>query len=235
MSASSTMRKTYSGLIGKSDIGKTKAPLYQLPHADFTYGAPSGDQPEGVKEVTSSWKVHTPTKAAVQKKNFKSLNKMSVNFGLSTAKNFRQVANANEKRLVPNVGTKLVALVLPGEEFVFGQPNRPSTPMQAVVSHNYGNVAAKQTEDIYRTRVAETYVQADTRPKTTKTVQLAMETTAKKIGELNSYGSESNLYKMKKFQVAKTKLDTFNRNYTPANQRRPQTAAPSMTNSARKL
>jgi len=233
MSATSTMRKTYSGLIGKSDIGKTKAPLYQLPHADFTYGTPSGDQLEGAREVTSSWKVHTPTKSAVQKKNFKALNKMSVNFGLSTAQNFRQVATANEKRLNPNVGTKLVAMILPDDQFVFGQPNRPSTPMKAVVSHNYGNVAAQQTEEIYRTRVAETYMPVDLRPKTTKTVQLGMETTAKKIVELNSYGSERNLYKMKKFQTATSKVDTINRNYTPAN-RRPQTASQSLANSARK-
>lgn len=50
MSASATMRKTYSGLIGKSDIGKSKAANYELPPADFTYGKSSGYQAEGAKE-----------------------------------------------------------------------------------------------------------------------------------------------------------------------------------------
>lgn len=44
------MRKTYSGLIGKNDIGKTKPCLYDLPPTDFTYGNSSGYQAEGAKE-----------------------------------------------------------------------------------------------------------------------------------------------------------------------------------------
>jgi len=235
MSASTTMRKTYSSLIGKADIGKAKTPLYQLPHADFTYGLPSGDQIEGAKEVTSSWKVHTPTKSAVQKKNFKTLNKMSINFGLATSKDFRQVASSNEERLVPNVGSKLVKLVLPEEQFIFGQPNRPSTPMGAVISHNYGNEAATVSENIYKARIAETYTPVDTRPKTTKRVQLGLESTAKKLDELNDYRFDTDLYKMKKFQAAKPRVDTINKNYTPANLKRPQTAKNSTTASAQKL
>lgn len=230
---SATMRKTYSGLIGKNDIGRTKPANYELPPANFTYGNPSGYQAEGAKEVTTSWKIHTPTKSSLQKKNFKALNKMSIGIGLATSQNFRRFANANEKRLVPSVGTHLVPLLLPEESFAFGNPNRPSTPIGAVISHNYGNVAASQTEDIYRSRVADTYIKPDTRPKSTKTVKLGLETTAKKIEELNRYGSDNNLYKMKKFQGAQSKVDTVNKGYIPAN-RRPQTAAGSLSNSARK-
>ena len=47
---SAGMRKTYSGLIGKNDIGKTKPCNYELPPADFTYGNSSGYQAEGAKE-----------------------------------------------------------------------------------------------------------------------------------------------------------------------------------------
>jgi len=231
MSASATQRKTYSSLIGKSDVGKGKAALYQLPHANFTYGLPSGDQIEGAREVTTSWKVHTPTKSAVQKKNFRTLNKMSINFGLATSTDFRQVARSNEERLKPNTGTKLVKLVLPDEQFVFGQPNRPSTPMRAVVSHEYGNEATKVTEEIYKSRIADTYTTVDTRPKTTKRVQLGLESTAKKIEELNDYRFDTDLYKMKKFQGSKPRVDTINRNYIPTALKRPQTAKNSSTGS----
>lgn len=54
------------------------------------------------------------------------------------------------------------------------------------------------------------------RPKSTKTVQLVKETTSKKLETLESYFRDtSSLFKMKKFQSSKPRIDTINRNYAP--------------------
>jgi len=220
-------RKTYSSLIGKDDIGRVKPAKYELPGADFTYGKVSGNDIAGVRELTSSWVTHTPSRANPNKQNFKSLNKMSVNIGLATAKDFRSLARVSENvKLVPNVGTRAVKLLLPEDEFTYGNPNRPPTPMNAVMCHDYGNNAAAQTENIYRERIVEAMQQSRQRPKSTKTVQLSMQQNTKRIENLKNAQShkEENLFKLKKFQTSKPKIDTINKNYVPANRQRPQTA-----------
>jgi len=220
-------RKTYSSLIGKDDIGKVKPPKYELPGPDFTYGKVSGNDIAGVRELTSSWVTHTPSKASANKQNFRSLNKMSVGIGLATSKDFRSLARASEEiRLAPNVGTKAVKLLLPEEDFVYGNPNRPPTPMNEVMCHDYGNRAAHQTQNIYKERVLETLQQTRIRPKSTKTVQLSAQQNKNRIENLKSAQShkEENLFKLKKFQTSKPRIDTINRNYVPANRQRPQTA-----------
>jgi hypothetical protein len=50
-------------------------------------------------------------------------------------------------------------------------------------------------------------------------VKLVSETTAKKLEELNRYGSETNLYKMKKFQGVQNKVNTINKGYIPASKK----------------
>jgi len=222
---SSTIRSTYTKIINKDDIGKVKAPLYQLPNTDFSYGKAAGNDKEGVRALTSSWQIHTPTRTATPKKDFKTLNKISTNNGFSSSKHFRDVALISKGVTVnPNVGTKAIRIVLPEEEFRYGISNRPSTPMIQVMSNNYGNNAATVSEDIYKARIAEASEIRSQRPKTTKTVQLGLETTAKKLEEMDNYGN-NNEFKMRQFQKAQHKVATFNDEYIPANkQTRPRTA-----------
>ena len=40
-------------------------------------------------------------------------------------------------------------IVLPEEDFIYGQPNRPSTPIKAVMQGFYGDVAEQQTLQRY--------------------------------------------------------------------------------------
>jgi len=55
-----------------------------------------------------------------------------------------------------------------------------------------------------------------TRPKSTKTAKLVKETTAKKLETLENYFRDTNsLFKLKKFQSSKPRIDTINRNYVP--------------------
>lgn len=48
MSAAS-IRDTYSKIINKNNVGKVKAPLYQLPETGFAYGKAGGNDKEGVR------------------------------------------------------------------------------------------------------------------------------------------------------------------------------------------
>jgi len=232
-----TTQKTYSSFLQKPDVGQGKSCNYQLPDSEFTYGKSAGEDLYGVRAITSSWQRHTPTRPAVPKKNFKALNKMSVKFGLATSKDFRSFTRGNEHvKLVPNVGVKGVALLLPEEEFAFGLPNRPSTPIRSVMSHEYGNDAAGRCQDIYRNRVMETMNSSRYRPKSTKTVHLGKEATAKKLETLEGYFRDtSSLFKMKKFQTSKPRIDTINRNYVaPNRQQRPQTAQTKLSSEVRR-
>ena len=56
------------------------------------------------------------------------------------------------------------------------------------------------------------------RPKSTKTVQLNMQQNTKRIENLKNAQShkEENLFKLKKFQTSKPRIDTINKNYVPA-------------------
>ena len=46
----SSIRRVYSGLIRKDEVGRPKSALYELPNPDFVYGLPSGENIEGAKE-----------------------------------------------------------------------------------------------------------------------------------------------------------------------------------------
>jgi len=56
------------------------------------------------------------------------------------------------------------------------------------------------------------------RPKSTKTTQLSAQQNKDRIDNLKKAQShkEENLFKLKKFQTSKPRIDTINRNYVPA-------------------
>ena len=47
--SSSAIQNTYSKIINKDNVGKVKAPLYQLPDSQYTYGKAMGNDKEGVR------------------------------------------------------------------------------------------------------------------------------------------------------------------------------------------
>ena len=44
---------------------------------------------------------------------------------------------------------------MPPEDFAYGVPNRPSTPMKNVVNNEYGNVAEEEIKKDYQTFITE--------------------------------------------------------------------------------
>ena len=73
-------------------------------------------------------------------KDFKTLNKISLQNKATTCQtmySFRKTAT-NVRLREP---IKAQGIVLPNEEFIYGKGNRPSTPIKAVISGFYGDVA----------------------------------------------------------------------------------------------
>lgn len=89
--------------------------------------------------VTSVWSLHQRSMKGLPDKDFKSLNKVSISqkaVNSQTQYRFRQqidIRLKEPKRQGP--------MYLPEEEFTYGRQNRPSTPVKAVVSGFYGDVA----------------------------------------------------------------------------------------------
>lgn len=72
-------------------------------------------------------------------RDFKALNKVSIQqkaVNAHTQYSFRQQVDIRLKEPQRQRG-----IVLPEEEFIYGKANRPSTPIKAVVSGFYGDVA----------------------------------------------------------------------------------------------
>ena len=69
-----------------------------------------------------------------------------------TNKEFRQNVDIRKKI---KQGIKKRAIYLPPEDFAYGVPNRPSTPMKNVVNNEYGNVAEEEIKKDYQTFITE--------------------------------------------------------------------------------
>ena len=69
-----------------------------------------------------------------------------------TNKEFRQNVDIRKKI---KQGIKKRAIFLPPEDFAYGVPNRPSTPMKNVVNNEYGNVAEEEIKKDYQTFITE--------------------------------------------------------------------------------
>ncbi|KAG2488004.1 hypothetical protein HYH03_013441 [Edaphochlamys debaryana] len=76
-------------LLTHSDLGTVKKILFNNPPAEKVFGYTPPRDPEGAREVMMLWKGHKPSPSQDQvnpKQDFKTLNKMAIASGLSTAK-----------------------------------------------------------------------------------------------------------------------------------------------------
>lgn len=115
--------------------------------------------------VTNSWdlgqqsEVHIPQ----NNKDFRQLNKITVINGLHTAKvstmyltqqqtDFRKTHNIPIKE---KFGSKYIPVMLPEEEFTYGDANRPSTPVKLVIGNCYALMAEDKNKKLYETRTSQ--------------------------------------------------------------------------------
>ncbi len=147
--------------------------------------------------MTSIWSLHNRSIKGRPDKDFKALNKLSIREKATNAHtqySFRQNIDVRLKE-----PTKDKGIYLPEEEFTYGRANRPSTPMKAVVSGFYGDVAEQQTLSRYEIlREQSKPVSLAQARNHTKGSQLAQTHTKLKAEEEQMRQSKT-LFKMKKF------------------------------------
>ena len=91
--------------------------------------------------MVSKWKVHNQSRKGLPDRDFKELNRQAIKGKAVTANTqytFRKFHGASVRLKEP---ARQGGIYLPEEEFTYGKSNRPSTPVKAVMSNFYGDVA----------------------------------------------------------------------------------------------
>ena len=86
-------------LLVKDDVGKPKKCVRNLPNGDFSYGSKPKKDSEGAGAILSSWQIHKPTSDEEAEKDFKRLNKMSLNNKLITPKQVSEFVKQTDVRV----------------------------------------------------------------------------------------------------------------------------------------
>ncbi|GMH84331.1 hypothetical protein TrVE_jg5933 [Triparma verrucosa] len=79
----------------KPIVGQCRAPTYNIPASDFTYGMKSVKNGESAGQVVSSWNVSKQSKAQTTMQSFPATNREALSKGLLTAKEQRVYAKEN--------------------------------------------------------------------------------------------------------------------------------------------
>jgi len=122
-------------------VGVKKKTWYKLPPQDFSYGYPVKHDKEGVSIITRHWKVHEPSGTTQPPQDFITINKLAIKMNATdypSNKDYRSMIDIRQK---PIQGRLKREIKLPPEDFAYGVPNRPSTPMKDVVNYTYSNRA----------------------------------------------------------------------------------------------
>lgn len=129
-------------LLVKDGVGRPKPGTRDLPPQGFTYGKADRKDQENAGIVTSSWKMHEQSKPRDSERDFKKLNKMSLHNGIVDSKTIKEFRQANDARIEATVGDRARRRQqsVP-EHLAFGKANRPSTPINGIISNYYGETA----------------------------------------------------------------------------------------------
>ena len=109
---------------------------------------------EGAAQVCTSWlsNLQTTKNEKFNPRNFAKLNKWAVLDGQVTAKQnyeFRKTHDARVPFGFSALKNAARAISLPKENFTFGKPNRPQTPIDGIISNHFGQEASDQLQSRY--------------------------------------------------------------------------------------
>lgn len=134
-------------VIVKGDIGKPKPQLRSLPCTSHVYGMRTPKDKETAKELMYTW-LESPKARYLQGfKNFRKQNILNVKQKTSVSVQLTKI----KKKICSSKSKNSSEFTSP--ERTFGQPMRPSTPMWAVMSNFYGDLATKQKHLDYKKEV----------------------------------------------------------------------------------
>lgn len=177
-------------LLVKNEIGRGKKSTRDLPDENYFYGSKQRKDREGAGAVISSWQEHKPTAVVQTEKDFRKLNRMSLNQKLITAKQVSEFVKNSDvmlndrRRKRSSSGSRSVS------NDYFGLKVRPSTPMEHIVCFDYGNEAAAEKKKIYEHNLS---FRSPVKRKLFKQVEKVQISQEKKV------------FKLKKFQMINSK------------------------------
>ena len=149
------LQKSKNVLLVKDDVGRPKACVRYLPPGNHAYGYKAKPDAEGAGSLLTSWNVHKPSMPAKPGKDFQKLN--------------RPVKRREEAK--PKLGGSARM------QEQYGIKNKPSTPIDQVISNEFGNLATLEKHEVYQcinSRNPESIQKAPNEPKT-KSPQAAKE------------------------------------------------------------
>jgi len=92
--------------------------------------------------VVAKWRVHSQSKITKpDPRDFKKLNKMSLKEGKITAPGQYEFRSSHDARIAFGIINEK-SIMLPGDDFTFGKPNRVQTPVGGIISNMYGERAS---------------------------------------------------------------------------------------------
>lgn len=136
--------------IVKAPLGQSRSRGFSVPGPDFTFGVSSSHDQGGVAQVLSSWRVashHGPSAPVLPPVvDFVALNQDAVKSGIVTAKQLSQYRarrpcrpqriTEQQRRAQPITEQQRKGLV---PDIVFGLTNRPDSPLDRLLAHEYGH------------------------------------------------------------------------------------------------
>jgi len=127
-------------LLTKDDVGRSKPTTRKLPQDGWVYGKAEKKDDEGVSEITRSWKSHSTSREGAPDRDFKKLNKLSLRAGVTNARAMGGFRRTTDARVRIPKGSK-DRMIRTSNEFYFGMPSKPSTPIHDIIGNTYGERA----------------------------------------------------------------------------------------------
>jgi len=189
-------------LLMKNEVGKAKSPVRTLPALEHTYGKSAGKDAYGAKDVLNGWSYHSPSSESKCYTDFKKLNKMTLKESALTSKEVSDFRKNNDAKIPKQRGgDRSFKISLPMEEFRYGIQNKPSTPMDQVVSFEYAHRAVEMNRKIaeVKQREKDEKRNLESSPKQTKSFKLLTESAVKKL-ESPHIAAAKVPFKMNKFK-----------------------------------
>ena len=207
---------TKNQLLVQDDVGKCKPSTRKLPTENFTYGKADFQDVEGAGQVMSNWKFHGQSRRSQPDRDFTKLNKMSVKDRACNARDMYQFRQTHDARIKEASGIPQKRHRLPPQDFTYGIPLRPSTPIRDVMGNFFGEMAEnemvykyQQTATNFRNSNMPTNAKHTTKSRIAHEFVRSKDQEDKKQAKLMS--GSNDLFKIKRFGNAKPRTDTNNR------------------------
>ena len=142
-------KRSKNQLLMPTEVGCAKGSVRDLPSPEHRYGYQQKKDREGAGALLSSWQLHKPTVEAVSQKDYRKLNKLGAVSQITKPKQVKEFREKHNFVIKSSKNNLKHSKDLPGEEFIYGIPSKPSMPIQKLIEFEYGNKAAEETHNGY--------------------------------------------------------------------------------------